>query len=177
MPARSGTVSIDTDFFIRPEEQLLVEPLVRWLGRRVDEGMTVVVREHHVDFLATSNPVDVTINFDFHMDMRVEFLLGERYAAPIDATVFESVLATGKSERYVWAHPLSRRATAARVYAAATLAARQPLLSRIHCVPGPDALSMLDELDVSWAFVCRSPAYATNATDLAFARLQRAIGY
>jgi hypothetical protein len=169
-------VSIDTDFFTRSEEQELLTPLARWLGERVEDGVPVFVRENHVDFAGiVAGPVDTTVNFDFHMDMRIEFLLGAPYAAPVDATVFESVLATGMSRRYVWAHPLSRRRTVAKVYTAAALAARQPLLSRIHCLPGHEALSLLDGLEVTCAFVCRSPGYATKATDLAFTRLSNAV--
>ena len=108
--------------------------------------------------------------------MRIEFLLGAQVAAPTDATVFESVVATGVTREYVWAHPVSRRPTAARVYATAILAAKQPLLSRMHCLYGLEALSMLDDLVVSWAFICRSPEYATQATDAAFAELKRAAG-
>ena len=168
-------MSIDADFFKCPEEQELVGPLTRWLSDRVGKGVPVVFREHHVDFVtASAERVDVVINFDFHMDMRVEFLLGAPSAAPMDATIFESKVATGMTERYVWAYPVSRRATVARVYATATLAARQPLLSRIHCLSGPEALSLLGELDVRSVFVCRSPQYATAVTDAAFARLQHA---
>jgi hypothetical protein len=174
---RSAAVSIDADFFTRPDEQELVGPLATWLKNRVKAGMPATVREDHVDYVGLAQePVDVTVNFDFHMDMRVEFLLGAEVAAPSDATVFESVVATGLTREYVWAHPVSRRSAVARVYATAILAARQPLLSRLHCLPGPEALSMLDDLDVSWAFICRSPKYATRATDASFAKLKRAAG-
>jgi|GEM_PF-4860954 hypothetical protein len=177
MRTRLAAVSIDTDFFTRPDEQELVGPLARWLRDRVEDGMPVTLRDNHVDYVGLAKePVDVTVNFDFHVDMRIEFLLGARLAAPTDATVFESVVATGLTQEYVWAHPVSRRPIAAKVYATAILAAKQPLLSRMHCLPGPEALSMLDELDVSWAFICRSPEYATQATDAAFAQLERAAG-
>ncbi len=168
----SAAVSIDADFFTRPQEHGLVEPLARWLGDRADAGMPVVVREDHVDLVgAVAEPVEVMLNFDFHMDLSLEFLLGAPPAAPSDATVFETVLATDVTRRYVWVHPRSRRAVAARVYAAAVLTARQPLLSRIHCLPGSEGLARLDGLSVRWAFVCRSPGYATEASDAAFARL------
>ena len=65
---------------------------------------------------------------------------------------------------------------AGMVLATAVLAAKQPLLSRMHCLYGLEALSMLDDLVVSWAFICRSPEYATQATDAAFAELKRAAG-
>jgi hypothetical protein len=177
MRTRSAAVSIDTDFFTRRDEQELVVPLARWLRDRVEDGMPVTVRDDHVDYVdLAEEPVDVTVNFDFHLDMRIEFLLGAQPGAPTDDSVFESVVATGLTQEYVWAHPVSRRPTAARVYATAVLTAKQPLLSRMHCLPGPEAFSMLDDLDVSWAFICRSPEYATQATDAAFAQLERAAG-
>jgi hypothetical protein len=177
VPTRSAAESIDTDFFTPPDEQKLDEPLATWLRARVGGGMPVTLRDDHVDYVSLAEePVDVTINFDFHLDMRIEFLLGAQVAALTDATVFESVVATGLTQEYVWAHPVSRRPTAARVYATAVLAAKQPLLSRMHCLYGLEALSMLDDLVVSWAFICRSPEYATQATDAAFAELKRAAG-
>jgi hypothetical protein len=177
VPTRSAAVSIDTDFFTRPDEQELVEPLATWLRDRVGDGMPVTLRDDHVDYVGlVGEPVDVTVNFDFHLDMRIEFLLGAHVAGPTDATVFESVMSAGLTREYVWAHPVSRRPTAARVYATAVLAGEQPLLTRMHCLPGSEALSLLAELDVAWAFICRSPEYATRATDAAFAQLERAAG-
>jgi hypothetical protein len=171
----SAAVSIDADFFSDPEEQRLVTPLVRWLVSRVRAGVPVDVREDHVDYhQSIRTSVDLTINFDFHMDMRIDFLFGAPPAEPADPTVFESVLATGATRDYVWAHPVGRRQTVADVYTAALLADRQPLLRRIHGLPGADALGLLDEVEVAWVFVCRSPGYATADTDAAFQRLRDA---
>lgn len=171
-------MSIDADFFTFADEQRLLAPLVSWLLRSVTAGMPVTLSEDHVDLVAAApRPVDVMINFDFHMDLTVDFLLGAPAAPPTDASVFESLVAKGMSRRYVWAHPVSRRETAARVYTTALLAARQPLLAKVHCVPGAEAMSMVDQLDVVWAFVCRSPGFATTKTDEAFADLVRAGGH
>ena len=165
----TAAVSIDADFFTLPDEQLLLAPLLAWLHGHVASGRPVVLRDDHADLVATlPHPVEVIVNFDFHMDLTIEFLLGAPAAPVADAAVFESLLAEGRTERYVWAHPVQRRATAARVYASALLADRQPLLSAIHCLPGPEALDLLAELDVVWAFVCRSPGYATPDTEAAF---------
>ncbi len=57
------------------------------------------------------------------------------------------------------------------MYSTALLAGRQPLLRKVHCLPGSEALDVLDELDVVWAFVCRSPAYSTRDTEASFSRL------
>jgi hypothetical protein len=175
--AGSAAVSIDADFFTNPEEQQLLSPMVRWLESRARAGVPVDMREHHVDYhesIRTS--VDLTINFDFHMDMRIAFLLGAPPAQPADSTVFESVLSTGATRDYVWAHPVSRRQTVAEVYTAAVLTDRQPLLRCIHAFSGADALRLLNEVDVAWIFVCRSPGYVTADTDAAFDRLHAAAG-
>ncbi len=173
----TAVVSIDADFFTCSEEQRLRAPLVSWLGCSVTAGVPVWVSDDHVDLVeALPRPVDVIVNFDFHMDMTLDFLLGAPAARPADASVFESLVADRVVRRYLWAHPVSRRKTAARIYTSALLAGRQPLLGNVHCMSGVDAMAILDELDVVWAFVCRSPGYATTVTDAAFADLVRVSG-
>jgi len=75
----SAAISIDADFFAEAAEQRLVKPLARWLEHAVSAGAPVDVSEYHSDYhLDLTGPVDLTINFDFHMDMRIEFLFGDR---------------------------------------------------------------------------------------------------
>src|SRR5690349_16107887 len=106
MARPSGAVSIDADFFTCPDEQSLLPTLLDWLRQRVDAGVPVTVSTDHVDLVASApHPVDVIVNFDFHMDLSVEFLLGAEPAAPADNSVFETVVAGGGTRRYVWAHP------------------------------------------------------------------------
>lgn len=134
----------------------------------------MIVREDHVDLVELAEPVDLVVNFDFHMDLRLEFLHGAPACSPPqDATVFESILATGQAGHYVWAHPESRRTDAAAAYTSAWLRGSQPLLRRIHCLPGSSVLGdLLPRVDPNLIFVCRSPAYATSQTDVVFERLR-----
>ena len=161
IPGRSTALSIDADFFTEPGEQQLVEPLAELLADLVG---------------SLAEPVDIVINFDFHMDVRIEFLQGDRpLVPPQDATVFESVLTSGTAGRYLWAHPAGRAREAADAYTAAFVAGKQPVLRNIHCLPGYRALSLLAKAQIKLVFLCRSPRYATTATDAAFERLREAI--
>jgi hypothetical protein len=168
-------ISIDADFFTMPSEQRLAEQLEVWFAQ-VARQTPVIIRENHVDLVDLVEPVDLVVNFDFHMDLRLEFLHGAPACSPPqDATVFESILATSRAGRYVWAHPESRRADAATAYASACLAGSQPLLQRIHCLPGTAVLTdVLPRVRPAAVFVCRSPAYATEQTDAVFERLRLA---
>ncbi len=174
---RTGLVSVDADFFTRAEEQRLIADVETWLTAVLSIGVPVTFRQDHVDLVdLMTQPVEVVLNFDFHMDLRLEFLLGDAAVVPPqDATVFETILACGLTNRYIWAHPVSRRGEVAHVYASAAVAGLQPLLARIHCVPGVDAVNkLLESMALTSVFVCRSPGYSTVDTDLAFRRLQAA---
>jgi hypothetical protein len=161
---------VDTDFFTHPEELRIAPKLQAWLAGEVRVGVPLTFREDHVDLVQSmTTMVDLVVNFDFHMDLRLEFLHGaDPLTPPQDASVFETILTAALTSRYVWAHPVSRRADAARAYASAVATGRQPLVSRIHCLPGVEALTMLKKLRISSIFVCRSPAYATADTDRVF---------
>jgi hypothetical protein len=174
---RKVALSIDADFFAEPDEQQLVGPLAGWLADCVAAGVPAVCCDDHVDLVGLlTEPVDIVINFDFHMDLRIEFLHGDRpLMPPQDATVFESVLSSGTAGRYLWAHPASRAREAADVYTAAFVAGKQPVLRNIHCLPGQRAFSVLAKGQTKQIFLCRSPYYATNATDAAFGRLREVI--
>jgi hypothetical protein len=172
---RTGLVSIDADFFTQPEEFGIVEDVAAWFAGVVLTGARVTFHEDHVDLVdLMTDRVDVAVNFDFHMDLRREFLMGAKpLVPPQDATVFESILASGLADRYVWAHPVSRRKEVAWTYAAAVVAGRQALLKQIHCIPGVEVLQrLLNRMTVGMVFVCRSPGYATANTDLAFRHLR-----
>ena len=174
---RSTALSIDADFFTEPGEQQLVEPLARWLADCIAAGVRAVYCDDHVDLVGfLSEPVDIAINFDFHMDMRIEFLQGDGpLVPPQDATVFESILSSGTAGRYLWAHPAGRAREAADMYTAAFATGRQPALRNIHCLPGHRDLSLLAKGQAKRIFLCRSPRYATTATDAVFGRLREAI--
>lgn len=171
---RTGILSVDTDFFIRNDERLLAAKLETWLTEKVAAGVPVTCRDDHVDLVdLVSKPVGVLLNFDSHMDLSLGFLFGEApHVPPQDATVFETILATDLTDRYMWAHPVSRSRDAARVYAMAAIAGRQPLVRRIHCLLGVVALQLLDQIRISSVFVCRSPGYATAETEVVFRRLR-----
>lgn len=172
---RRCLVSIDTDFFCNPAEQGLVSRFDTWLRDVLSAGVPVVVEQDHVRLVdLIRERVDVIVNFDFHMDLRIDFLNGDAARRPPhDATVFESILADGLVDTYIWAHPVSRRRDAAQVFATAYLTGRQPVLGKIHCVDGADVLDhILDRVHTTSAFVCRSPGYATRDTDLVFSQLQ-----
>lgn len=171
---RNVAVSIDADFFAEPNEQQLVEPLAEWLADRVAADIPATCREDHVDLIDfLAEPVDLVMNFDFHMDLRIEFLRGDAPCMPPqDATVFESVLTSGTAHRYLWAHPAGRACEVASIYTAAFVSGGQPLLGNIHCLPGHAALPLLTKGQTTSIFVCRSPGYSTTATDAAFVRLR-----
>jgi hypothetical protein len=174
---RTGILSIDADFFCHyPERQLaprMGEILARMALRR-----PVTFCDEHVDLVRlVCHQVDFIVNFDFHMDCRIEFLHGTPpLVPPASNSVFETLLADGLVQRYVWAFPTARRAVAAQVYASAALADRQPLLQRIHAVPGEAALCGLGDAMIDSAFVCRSPAYATPETDAVHDMLRARVG-
>ncbi len=167
-------MSIDADFFAEPNEQQLVEPLAAWLADCVAADIPTTCRKDHVDLIDfLVEPVDLVINFDYHMDIRIEFLHGDDpYMPPQDATVFESVLSSRTAHRYLWAHPAGRASDVAKIYTAAFAAGRQPILRNIHCLPGHNALPLLTKGQTTSVFVCRSPGYSTTATDAAFAHLR-----
>jgi hypothetical protein len=170
---RTAIVSIDTDFFIHEDERLLAVQLEWWLEAKVSGGVRVTCREDHVDLVdLLSEPVDIVLNFDSHMDLSLGFLFGQPpRVPPEDASVFETILASNLTDRYVWAHPVSRSQDAARVYSAALVFGDQPILPRVHCIPGAAAFQLLDAFRTAWVFVCRSPDYATPRTELAYRRL------
>jgi hypothetical protein len=170
---RTAIVSIDTDFFIQEDERLLAGKLEGWLEDKVSAGVRVTCRENHVDLVDLfSEPVDVVLNFDTHMDLSLGFLFGAPpRVPPEDASVFETILESDFTDRYVWAHPVSRSRDAARVYSAALLFGDQPILRRIHCLEGALAFQLLDSIRTEWVFVCRSPAYASPRTELTYRRL------
>jgi hypothetical protein len=176
---RSGIVSIDTDFFTNVAEQGLAAQVTDWLSRRVDGGVPVVFRDEHVDLVElVSRPVDFAVNLDYHMDLRLEFLHGEpARTPPSSASVFETLLADGLVEKYIWAFPSERRRTASMVYSSAFVTGRQPLLAQIHCVDGRYALDrIMSRVGLVSIFVCRSPDYATAETDAIYDSLRRVAG-
>jgi hypothetical protein len=170
---RRALISIDADFFSDPEEVESHAEFEGWLDRTVANGVAVTVSRDHVDLVAQMPPVDVVINFDYHMDLRLEFLFGAPALHPAqDASVFESILVSGLTQRYVWAHPQRRSVDAARVYASSVLAGRQPLIQRIHCLPGVTVMRQLIQRPlVESVFVCQSPDYSTPDSDSIFATL------
>jgi hypothetical protein len=176
---RSGIVSIDADFFTDQAEQQLAPTLAAWLARATVAGIPVAFRDDHVDLVGlVSRPVDFILNFDYHMDCRLEFLHGDQpRIPPCSASVFETLLSDGLTERYVWAFPAARSRSAALAYSSAFVANRQPLLARMHCVTGGDALErILDQVHTSLIFVCRSPDYATADTDVIYDDLRSLAG-
>ncbi|WP_328457648.1 hypothetical protein OG780_42885 [Streptomyces sp. NBC_00386] len=170
---RAGIVSIDADFFTNPPEQRLLPPMRTWLTNEA-AGAPVAFRTEHVDLVdLVPRPVEFLINFDFHMDCRVEFLHGDPpKCPPCSASVFETLLSDGLIERYIWAFPAVRRTVAARVFSSAVITGRQPLLSRIHGIEGRDMAEALTGIEVESVFVCRSPSYATVTTDAIYDDLQ-----
>jgi len=171
---RTGVLSIDADFFTLEDERRLVPLAEDLVARELARDARIEFRDEHVDLLGLiAEPVDFVVNLDYHMDCRVEFLHGDApRRPPCRASLLETVLGSRLAERYVWAFPASRRADAARVYASAFFAYRQPLLARLHCVSGRYALErLLDGATIASIFVCRSPGYATAATDAVHDRL------
>ncbi len=163
-----GILSIDADFFGREEEQQLAPCIKNWVLRKVGAGVQIVFRDEHVDLIKlVSHPVNFIINFDYHMDCRIEFLYGgEPKTPPCSGSLFESLLSYGLTEKYIWALPNSRSRQASLVYSSAFVGNGQPLLTRIHCVSGRYALErILDRAKIGFIFVCRSPDYATAETD------------
>lgn len=177
--ARAGIVSIDADFFTKGEEQDLAARVTEWFSSRVGSGVPVVFRDEHVDLVElVSRPVGFVLNLDYHMDLRIEFLHGEpARTPPSSASVFETLLADGLIEKYIWAFPSGRRRVASTVYTSAFVTGRQPLLAQIHCVEGRYALDrIMSRMEAVSIFVCRSPGYATAETDAIYAGLRRVAG-
>jgi hypothetical protein len=165
---KSGILSVDVDFFTLKEEQQIAPLLINQISLKVLAGAEIVFCDEHVDLIdLATHPVDFIINFDYHMDCRVEFLHGaSSKIPPCSASLFENLLSVGLTEKYIWAFPNSRNFQAASVYSSAFINNSQPLLTRIHCINGH---SVLDELlsiaKIDFIFVCRSPDYATSETD------------
>jgi hypothetical protein len=175
---KTGILSVDVDFFTREEERPLAPRVESWVARKVAAGARVAFRDEHVDLIELiSRPVDFVLNFDFHMDCRIEFLHGdEPKSPPCSASVFEGLLSQRLVERYIWAFPISKRRRAASVYSSAFSTTGRQLLTRIHCVSGRDALDeLLPHAAITAVFVCRSPDYATADTDAIFADLRSAV--
>ena len=176
---KTGTVSIDADFFTDEEERRLAPGIEACVARQLVAGAQIAFRDEHVDLVPlVPDPVDFIVNFDFHMDCRIEFLHGdEPLTPPCNASLFETLLASGSTAKYVWAFPSARRREAALAYSSALLADRQPRLHRIHCVSGAYAIDrLLDRATIASIFVCRSPAYATADTDAVYERLRSLAG-
>lgn len=176
---KRGMLSIDADFFARRDE-LALAPLVEdRVARELAAGAQMTFREEHVDLVElVTRPVDFVLNFDFHMDCRLEYLHGdEPRAPPCSASVFETLLSGGLTDKYIWAYPATRRRQVAQVYASAVVADRQPRMSRMHCVDGRYALHrLLGRATIDSIFVCRSPAYASADTDAVHDRLLALVG-
>jgi hypothetical protein len=176
---KTGTVSIDADFFVDQEERGLTARVEACVARQLAAGARIDFRDEHVDLVPlVPELVDFIVNFDFHMDCRIEFLHGdEPRTPPCNASLFETLLASGSAEKYVWAFPAARRKEAALAYSSALLADRQPRMPRIHCVSGAYAIdTLLDQATIASIFVCRSPDYATADTDAIYARLRSLAG-
>lgn len=176
LPGKHGILSADADFFTFADEQLIAPEVIDYLTRKIAAGAEIAFRDEHVALIdLVARPVDFIINFDFHMDCRVEYLHGApAKVPPCNATVFEHLLSSGLAERYIWGFPNIRAAKVASVYASAFIESNQPLLTRIHCIPGHRVLKELLELpQIDAIFVCRSPDYATANTDAILQDLHR----
>jgi len=176
---KTGTVSIDADFFTRDEERQLAPLVQDCVEEHLAAGARIAFRDEHVELVQlVSEPVDFILNFDYHMDCRIEFLLGdEPRTPPCNASLFETLLSSGLTEKYVWAFPSTRSRQAALVYSSAFIANRQPRISQLHCVSGRYALErLLNRATIASIFVCRSPDYATAGTDAILAGLRSLVG-
>jgi hypothetical protein len=172
---KSGILSADADFFTLKEEQHLAPRVMSQIAAKVAAGAEIVFRDDHVDLIKlVTHPVDFVINFDYHMDCRLEFLHGEGpKIPPCNASLFESLLSASLTERYIWAYPNSRRRQVALVYSSAFVSNSQPLLTHVHCINGRYVLDeLLDIAQINLIFVCRSPDYATSETDAIFEDLR-----
>jgi hypothetical protein len=172
---RTGAVSIDADFFTDAEERRLAARVEACVARRLAAGARIAFRDEHVDLVPfVSEPVDFIVNFDFHMDCRIEYLHGdEARTPPCNASLFETLLGSAATEKYVWAFPSAREREAAIAYSSGLLASGPARMRRIHCVSGAYAIEgLLDEAMITSVFVCRSPDYATADTDAIYARLR-----
>jgi hypothetical protein len=172
-----GMLSIDADFFTLEEERSLAVYLEQWIAQKVGSAVPIVFHDEHVELIKhVRRRVDFIVNFDFHMDCRIEFLRGEdTKVPPCSASVFETLISQRMVDRYVWAVPRNRMAQAALVYSSALVLNAQPSLTRIHCVSGGYACEkILDHARIDSVFVCRSPDYATHETDAVFLRMKSA---
>lgn len=173
---KSGILSVDADFFTLKEEQQLAPWMISRIAWKAVSDVDIVFYDEHVDLVKlVTYPVDFVINFDYHMDCRVEFLHGEgAKTPPCSASLFENLLSTGLTSRYIWAFPNSRSRQAASMYSSAFVSNNQPLLTRIHCINGQYVMDeLLDLAKISLIFVCRSPDYATVETDAILEDLHR----
>jgi hypothetical protein len=172
---KTGTLSIDADFFTCDEERRLATRVEDLVARELAGGAHIAFHDEHVALVAlVSRPVDFILNFDFHMDCRIEYLHGDApRTPPCSASVFETLLSSGLTEKYIWAFPSTRRRDVALVYSSAVIANRQPRISDVHCVDGRYALDeLLGRATIASIFVCRSPGYATTQTHAIHDRLR-----
>jgi hypothetical protein len=172
---KAGVLSIDSDFFALDEERRLVPRLEATIAQKAGAHVPVLFGDEHVELIDhVREPVDFIVNFDYHMDCRVEFLRGDApRVPPSSASVFETLLSQSLVNRYIWAVPRSRSAQAALVYSSAFAINAQPLLTRIHCVSAEYACeTILDHSTIDLVFVCRSPDYSTPETDAVLRRLR-----
>jgi hypothetical protein len=177
---KTGTASIDADFFTHEEERRLTARVEDYVAQQLAAGARIAFRDEHVDLVQlVSDPVDFILNFDYHMDCRIEFLHGdEPMTPPCNASLFETLLSSGSTEKYIWAFPSTRRRQAALAYSSAFVAGRQPRMHRIHCVSGAYAIDrLLGRATIASIFVCRSPEYATADTDAVYERLSSLVGH
>ena len=172
---KAGVLSIDSDFFALDEERRLAPRLEATLAQKASAHVPIFFGDEHVELINhIRQPVDFIVNFDYHMDCRIEFLRGDApMVPPASASVFETLLSQSFANRYIWALPRTRRAQAALVYSSAFVMNAQPLLTRIHCVSAEYACeTILDHSKIDLVFVCRSPDYATPETDAVLRRLK-----
>lgn len=105
----------------------------------------------------------------------MEFLMGDRAQfPPSDASVFEHLLESNLLGDYVWAIPSTRTSVAYAVYAAAVVAAKQPLINRIHPIDFAELGPFLSSCDLeSSLFICRSPDYGNPVSYSVYEKLCR----
>lgn len=176
---RTAILSVDVDYFMSDPEHDLADILSDFVLRLMRTGTNLTCDDHHVALADLPVfPVDIVVNFDFHMDCRLEYLFGDAARVPpCNATVFEHLLSSGQLSRYIWALPEERYKDAADAYCRALILQRQPWLSNIHCITGREVLdSLLPLVDIRHIFVCRSPEYRTAFTDALYGRLTAPAG-
>jgi hypothetical protein len=73
----SVVVSINADLFMAKELRILYGPMLRWIKNCCINGNRLVVdREHSEIFNQISISTEYVLNFDYHMDVRIEYMLG-----------------------------------------------------------------------------------------------------